>query len=484
MAGRCQQPPPPSGNGQAVPPGFGGFLFKERVPNAVYFGRVVSNTLPMQSPAPQRPAPASARSFTKAPATRARYGVVVFAITLAVIQYIDRVCISQAAPLISADLRLTDKQMGWVFSAFTLSYALFEIPCGYLGDRIGPRRVLLRIVLWWSFFTAATGWVWNWLSLILTRFLFGAGEAGCFPNLTKAFNRWLPLQERTRAQGVMWMSARWGGAFTPMLVLICLQFVHWRAAFLLFGLLGVVWAVIFYGWYRDNPREHPAVNAAEANLLPEPEASSDHDQVPWKKLYTSRTVLCLCAQYFALSYSWYFFITWFPTYLMRERGLDMKQSALLAGTPLLLGGFGSLFAGWLSPRLTRRFGSVRWTRCGLGAFGMIAGALLLVLSTKQQNPYLAVAFIALVSFSNDLVMPGSWTACMDVGGRYVGTLAGTMNMMGNLGGFVSPIVIGYVIDRTGNWNTTFYVTAAVYLVGALFWFVLDPVTPLEKQVKD
>lgn len=416
--------------------------------------------------------------------SRTRYWVVVFAITLAVIQYIDRICISQAAPLISKDLSLSASQMGWVFSAFTLAYALFEIPCGYLGDRIGPRKVLLRIVLWWSFFTMATGWVRGWLSLVITRFLFGAGEAGCFPNLTKAFNRWLPTHERMRAVGIMWMSARWGGAFTPYLVFICLQWMHWRTSFFVFGLLGVVWAVIFYLWYRDDPKTHPQVNAAEAALLPEPGPGSDHLHVPWSKLVRSSTVWYLCAQYFAASYSWYFFITWFPTYLLKERGLDMKQSAILAGTPLLLGGFGSLLAGWLAPALARRLGSLRAARCGFGAGGFLVAAALLVISTKLSNPYMAVAAIALVSFCNDLMMPGAWTACMDVGGRYVGTLAGTMNMMGNLGGFVSPIVIGYVVEQTNNWNLTFYMTAAVYVAGAVCWLMLDPVTPLEEQVKD
>src|SRR5262245_52012075 len=152
--------------------------------------------------------------------TRTRYWVIVFAITLAVIQYIDRVCISQAAPNIQNDLGLKKELMGWVFGAFTLAYAAFEIPTGYWGDRIGPRRVLLRVVLWWSFFTAATGWVWNWLSLVVTRFLFGAGEAGCFPNLTKAFDRWLPLRERIRAQSILWMRCRWGGAVSAYLAVV------------------------------------------------------------------------------------------------------------------------------------------------------------------------------------------------------------------------------------------------------------------------
>ena len=215
-----------------------------------------------------------------------------------------------------------------VFSAFTLAYALFEIPAGYLGDRIGPRKVLLRIVLWWSFFTVATGWMWSWASLIVTRFLFGAGEAGAFPNLTKAFNRWLPQHERTKAQGMMWMSARLGGAFTPLLVYGCLQWVNWRSAFLLFGLVGVVWAILFFWWYRDDPRTHSQVNAAEAALLPCEAPIGEQFAIPWKKLFTSRTVWCLCGQYFACSYSFYFFITWFPTYLLKARGFDLKQSAL------------------------------------------------------------------------------------------------------------------------------------------------------------
>src|SRR5512137_396920 len=221
--------------------------------------------------------------------TSTRYWVIVFAVALAIIQYIDRVCISQAAPLISRDLTLSKSQMGWVFSAFTLAYALFEIPAGYLGDRIGPRKVLLRIVLWWSLFTAVTGWAWNWVSLLVTRFLFGAGEAGAFPNLTKAFHRWLPLHERTRAQGIMWMSARLGGAFTPGLVFLCLQCVSWRRAFLLFGLLGIVWAIVFFWWYRDNPRAIKQVNAAEAALLPVEADAGQHFRAPWKLLFTSRT---------------------------------------------------------------------------------------------------------------------------------------------------------------------------------------------------
>jgi ACS family glucarate transporter-like MFS transporter len=264
--------------------------------------------------------------------TRARYTVVTFAVTLAIIQYIDRVCISQAAPSISHDLGLSKQQMGWVFSAFTLAYALFEIPSGYWGDRIGPRRVLLRIVMWWSLFTAATGWAWNLRSLFAVRFLFGAGEAGCFPNLTKAFSRWLPPQERVPVQAAMWMSARWGGAVTPLLVIFVLGFTHWRVAFLLFGLLGAGWAFVFASWFCDDPHQYRAVNAGEAALLPSGDAAiHDHFAVPWAELVRSRSVWLLCGQYFAASYGWYFFVTWFPTYLFEVQKFSLGRGGVLAG---------------------------------------------------------------------------------------------------------------------------------------------------------
>ena len=412
--------------------------------------------------------------------TNTRRIVVVFAVTLAVLQYIDRVAISQAAPMVMKDLALTKEQMSWVFSAFTLAYALFEIPGGYLGDWIGPRRVLLRIVLWWSFFTAATGWVWGLTSLVITRFLFGAGEAGCFPNLTKALNRWMPAAERSRAQGIMWMSARWGGAITPLLVYACLTAMNWRQAFLVFGVAGVAWAIVFAWWYRDDPRTHPGVNAAEAAMLPPPPSGGDHLHVPWRRMAASRTVWCLCGQYAAMSYAWYFFVTWFPTYLLEVWKFDLKASAVLAGLPLLLGGFGSLAAGWLMPPLARRIGIGR-ARRWLGAGAMAAAAGLLMASTFATNPYLAVVLIALVSFAIDLTMPGSWTTCMDIGGRATGTLGGTMNMAGQFGGFVSPIVLGIIVGRTGNWPLTFHVTAVVCLAGAVCWLFIDPTTPLDSE---
>lgn len=409
--------------------------------------------------------------------------MIVFAITLSILAYIDRVCISMAAPNMMHDLGLSKVQMGYVFSAFALAYALFEIPGGWMGDAWGPKRVLVRIVLWWSVFTAATGWVWNIVSLWVVRFLFGAGEAGCFPNLTKAFTTWLPQHERVRAQGIMWTFARWGGAFTPPLVILVFDYMSWRHAFGMFGLLGLVWCAFFVYWFKDNPRDHRSVNQAELALLAgSEELAAGHGDVPWKKLISSRTVWLLWAQYFLLSYPWYFYITWLPTYLQEFRHLDPRQASHLAIFPLLFGGFGSLFCGLISAWVARRLGSTSLARRLLACLGFAGAGLMIILSINLKDPLWAMIAMGMASFSNDLVMPGAWGACMDVGGKYAGTLSGSMNMMGNMAGFVAPTITGYVLRWTnGDWNVNLYIMAGVYLLGTLCWPFIDPVTPLEKE---
>jgi MFS transporter, ACS family, glucarate transporter len=415
--------------------------------------------------------------------TRVRYWVIVFAVALAVITYIDRVCISFAAPDMSHDLGLTPVQMGWAFTAFGWAYAMFEIPGGFLGDWIGPRKVLMRIVLWWSFFTAATGWAWSFVSLTVTRFLFGAGEAGCFPNLTKAFTTWLPEEERVRAQGIMWLSARWGGAFTPPLVALVMAWVGWRHSFEIFGCLGIVWAVIFFSWYRDDPLKNPKLNAAERELVRSSASlASGHGDVPWRSFIFSGQFWALLWQYFCLSYGWYFYITWLPTYLREGRHLDVTHTAYLGILPLFCGGLGNPAAVLITGPLLRWTGSVVKTRRLLSCFGFAGASAFLVYSTIVHDPFLAVLSIGAASFCNDLVMPNAWAAAMDVGGKYAGTLSGAMNMWGNLGGALSPLAIGYMLKWTNNnWNFTFYVSAAIYALGILCWALLDPVTPIDQE---
>ena len=415
--------------------------------------------------------------------THVRYGVVAFAVSLAVITYLDRVCISFAAPAIRRDLGLTAIRMGWAFTAFNIGYALFEIPGGFLGDWIGPRKVLTRIVLWWSFFTAATGWAWSHASLVATRFLFGTGEAGCFPNLTKAFTTWLPPGERVRAQGILWLAARWGGAFTPPLVAVVMGLVGWRHSFEIFGCVGVVWAAAFYFWYRDNPLQKPKMNGAERELLRQSsKMASGHGDVPWGRMVRSRQLWMLCWQFFALNYGWYFNVTWLPTYLREARHLAIASTALLSMLPLFMGGLGNPVSVFLTARLTRKLNDVGRARRMVARLGFVGAGGFLFFSTRMPGPLAAMLAIGMASFCNDFVMPVAWSSAADIGGEHAGTLSGAMNMWGNLGGALSPIAIGYMLDAThNNWNLTFYVSAAVYLTGAVFWSFLDPVTPLGRE---
>jgi MFS family permease len=423
-----------------------------------------------------RPAPVAAEK-----PTRVRHGLIAFAVALAVVNYIDRVAISQAASLIAADLHLSRIQMGAVFSAFTLSYALFEIPTGFLGDRMGPRRVLTALVVWWSLFTAATGRVWGMASVWMARFFVGIGEAGYFPNMTRAFTTWLPQPERVRAQGIMWMSARWGGAFTPGLVFLVLQFVSWRRAFELFGAAGCLVAAWFLLWYRDRPQDKRGMNAAEVGLI---EGSRGplhaHGQAPWGKLARSGSMWLLCMQYFCASYCWFFYISWLPVYLQEARHLEFGKSAVLAGLPLFFGGIGCACGGFLATRLARRRYDVTKTRRRMAYVGYGGSAAMLLASVSLQDPLWAMVAMGVSSFSNDLTMAGSWGACMDVGGHYAGTLSGAMNMTGNLGAALSPLAISFIMRATNNnLALTFYLSSAVYVVGALLWRFLDPVTPIE-----
>ena len=293
--------------------------------------------------------------------TGARHVVTAFAVALAVITYIDRAAINVSALYIRKDLGLSTIQMGWAFAAFGWAYALFEIPGGWLGDKIGPRRVLLRIVLWWSLFTAATGWAWSATSLIVIRALFGAGEAGAFPNMTRMFTTWLPVKERERAQANLWLATRLTAAFTPLLVALMIRQFGWRRTFEIFGVLGVVWAVMFYRWYRDVPGEHPAVNPAELAMLPPARDTAIAESgVPWGADFLHPSVWLLSIQYMCLAYGWWFYINWLPTYLRTARGTTVTMGALLSGLPLLLGGAGCLVSAWLIPRLARSSAAWRW----------------------------------------------------------------------------------------------------------------------------
>ncbi|MFN8058014.1 MAG: MFS transporter [Vicinamibacterales bacterium] len=409
-------------------------------------------------------------------ASNARSRLLQFAFALAAVTYLDRVCISAAAPAIMEELDLSVWQMSVVFSAFTLAYSLFEVPSGRLGDTVGPRRVLTRIVLWWSAFTMATGAAAGFASLLVVRFLFGAGEAGAFPNISQAFSRWFPLRERGKANGVLFFGSRLGGAVAPSLAFLLIHALGWRTAFVVFGSVGVVWALAWHGWYRDDPARHASVDANELAWIrqdgPAPIAGAV-EPVPWRRFLTSANLYAICGMYFSFGYGLYFYFTWLPTYLIRVLGFSVLAGGLFAGLPFVLAGVADLVGGWLTDRLAARRGL--WAaRSGLGAAAFATCAALVFASTATESVVAKAVLIAFALASADLGLSAAWAVCLDVGARHAGVVTGFMNTSGNLGGFVGPLVLGYVVDRYGSWSIPFYITAAVYLAGAVLWLFIDP----------
>jgi MFS family permease len=462
--------------------------------------------------------------------SRVRFGVLGFAGSLAMITYLDRVCFGTVAPFIQTEFGLSDTQKGMLFGAFALAYAAFEVPSGWLGDVYGPRRTLIRIVLWWSIFTALTGLIvpipgWAtgaFLAMLSVRFLFGMGEAGCFPNISRAFHNWFPFSERGFAQGAVWMAGRFAGGITPLIVLALFIEVpatagqpaatRWRHTFWIFGSIGLFWCILFWWWFRDRPEQKASVNQAEIDLIhagETPEAS--HSGVPWRSLLTNANLWILCMMYFCAAYGWYFNITYLPGYLERNYGLhrgdkwsaDFWQFSFMAGAPLLFGSVACLFGGISTDFFIRKTGNRKWGRRLFGIIGHSTCALCYFLSMLAGNPWYFVLAIAMAAFCNDLTMGAAWASCLDIGKRYSGIVSGCMNTVGNLGGFAAGILTGWILDlnaspvaRTAGaiggfiaidwipdknptgWAINFSIFGGVYLVATVLWFRFDSTKPV------
>ena len=404
--------------------------------------------------------------------TRARFTVLRYTLALAVITYLDRVAISSAAPAIRSELGLSLIQMGWVFSVFTFAYAAFEIPSGWLGDVTGPRKVLTRIVLWWSAFTMLTGAAWNFVSLLVVRFLFGVGEAGAFPNISKSFSNWFPVSERGNAHGVIFMGTRLGGALAPPLIVLLMGVIGWRAAFVVFGAIGVVWCVFWSRWFKDDPATHPAVNGEELEIITRGlPARAALPAFGWRQLLSGNVIL-LCLMYFTMPYTLYFNLTWLPTYLKEVRGFTVQEAGYVAGAVLLAGAIANWIGGRLTDSLTRRYG-VRIGR-SLGAVTLPVSGLVLVAAAMVENRLAAAALFALTLGIADLCVSACWAMCHDIGGPRAGTIGGAMNTVGNIGGAISPLVVGYTVQWWGSWTLPFFITAGVYVAGGIFTLLVDP----------
>ena len=406
---------------------------------------------------------------------RARFTLLRLTFTLSIITYIDRVCVSTAAPDIREAIGLSSRQMGWVFSAFTIAYAVFEIPSGWLGDTMGPRKVITRIVLWWSAFTIATGAVWNYASLLTARFLFGAGEAGAFPNMSRSLSRWFPLRERGMAHGVIFMGSRLGGAITPLLVGPIIAYAGWRKAFWIFGSVGAIWCFFWWKWFRDDPEQHPDVSPEELALIREggPERAQ---KLKFENLL-NLNLLWICLMYFCFGYCLYFYLTWLPTYLRDGRGFSPTPMNVIHTVVLLSAAAASILGGQLTDFLTKRHG-LRVGRA-IGIAAMPLSGIALAVAALTGNAWVAAVAMVVAASAGDLCLSPSWAMCHDVGGDASGTVTAVMNTFGNIGGALSPLVVGYALDWWGSWAIPLLVAAAVAVLGGCFTFLIDTRKPLQ-----
>jgi MFS transporter, ACS family, glucarate transporter len=419
-------------------------------------------------------APAVEQAASVAP-TRIRHVVLWLTVAAYMITYIDRVVISAAVPSIQEEFGFSLVTMGWILGAYQLSYALFQIPGGWLGDRFGPRRALPAIVAWWSAFTAATALTWSATSMIVCRFLFGMGEAGAFPIATRSLSRWMLPSERGFAQGVTHAGSRLGGALTPVLVVFLIGHYGWRAPFYIFAVLGLLWAAVWYSFYRDTPAEHRMVNAAERELIEKALGTTKSragKSIPWRQILTHPQMWLLSAMYFCYGYSIGIFLTWFPKYLHAERDFDLKQMGIYASLPLLAGVVGDICGGWFSDIALKRTGDLKFARRVVAIPGFLIAAVAIPLACLASDPLVSVGYFALAVLGIELTVGVSWAVTLDIGGEYAGSVSAVMNTLGNLGAAIAATVTGYIVNASG-WSTAFFVLAGYSLVAAVLFTRID-----------
>ena len=413
--------------------------------------------------------------------TRARFVVVAWLCTLAGVLYLDRICMAQALPFIQEEFKLSGTAVAVVLMAFTLAYGLFEVPSGWLGDRIGARSVLTRIVVWWSLFTALTGATTGFVTLVLVRFLFGAGEAGAFPNSARVISRWFPLGERGRVQGLLLTVAQLGGVAAPTLAARLIDLLGWQWTFVAFGLVGVVWAAGFWWWYRDDPSGHPGVNAAELAVIRAdvPPPVADPGPVPWRAVFTNRGVLVLGLVMIVGAFYTYFFYSWFPKYLRAARDVENIEAGYLASFVLAGSAVGVFVGGLIADRITGRTADPVRARRLLGVACYLTAAGCLFAGARCEDSIVTSGLFAAAFCAMHLTLPNWWSVAIPQCGRHVGALFGLMNGVGVIGAMASQGFVGVFIDwREGlgftgraRWDPLFDVYVGVLALGAGAWWL-------------
>jgi MFS transporter, ACS family, glucarate transporter len=403
-----------------------------------------------------------------------RYRILSVLFLLSTITFLDRVCMNVVSKYVKADLGLNNQQFGYILGAFSLAYALFEIPTGTLGDRIGPRKVLTRVVIWWSGFTALTGAALGFWSLLFTRFLFGVGEAGAYPNASIVVGKWFPRIEIARAQSVIWAAGRLGGALTPVFIIPLVHIVGWRWAFVVLGCVGVVWAIFWQKWYRNEPSEKSGVSLEEiAEIEATRTVGHGHGRASWQTIVKNPNVWALMLMCHLFFYGAYFFTNWSSVYFQEGRGMTETQTKNFIFLSYFLGAIGCLTGGYLSDFLVKKYG-LKFGRRAVGVGGLSCSAVFYLLAGLTPDAQTAGYLLAICVLMKDLALPVAFAVCVDIGQRNAGTVTGSMNFAGQLGGLFITILFGVIVEQTKNFNIPLFLISGCMLVAALLWFKIDP----------
>ncbi len=388
------------------------------------------------------------------------------------ITYMDRQVLAVARPVIRDELGISLVMMGWITFSFRMAYALFQIPGGWLGDRFGARRALTAVVTWWSVFTALTGLAWNALSMLTIQVVLWLGRSGrTFPIATRSLNaRWMRPTERGFAQGITHAGSRLGAALTPPIVVFIMAKYGWRAAFLAFGLVGVVWSILWYSYYRNTPEEHAGVNQAERDLIGSGRKRSS--EIPWRKIHSHGNLWVLAVMYYCYNFNLNVYQDWFPTYLHDSRGMTLAKMGFYASLPLFAGVLGDLAGGSFSDLVLKRTGNVNLARRWVAIAGFVVSAAATIPAVLAHDPKVSVAFYSLAFFGLEWTVGISWAVPLDIGGDFAGSVSAVMNTLGNIGGALSAAVVTYCATRYG-WNSPFMITSALCVIAAGLYLKID-----------
>ncbi|WP_090552284.1 MFS transporter [Paraburkholderia caballeronis] len=412
---------------------------------------------------------------------RATTRVLLLLCAMYLITYVDRVNVSTAAGAFGAELKLSHTQVGFVFSAFAYPYLIFQIIGGWVGDRFGPRRTLTICAVIWAGATILTGLAGGFLSLVVARLLLGLGEGATFPTATRAMSNWMPAHQRGFAQGTTHAASRIGNAVAPPLIVWLMLSFGWRGAFFVTGIASCLWAVVWVWYFRDDPRQHPRITGGECDALETYSGAKERVKVPWRRL-TAR-MSPVTAVYFCYGWVLWLFLGWIPQYFLHNYHMELSKSALFASGVFFAGVIGDWLGGLVTDRILRRSGNLRLARNVMVGVCMLCTLLSLAPILLAQNVTVTLAALCLSAgfFFNEMTIGPMWAVPMDIAPRHAGTASGIMNTGSAGAAIVSPVVGGWLIDTTGNWNLPFTVSMAIMAAGVLLSFAMRPDRKLDAE---